>query len=261
MEQQRTIAFSEDGLQKIQERIEDLRLDLGAVVALLLDDSGQLLTDCGWHGDFDINAFLALVGNEMSAANAVVHLLRDDAAFDLHFHEGQKYEMYTARITDQIFLTLIFESRLNASGRVGMVWLTLRRAIAELRKQIQRASVKPGTAEDREMHNAINATLGEALSRIEDDPLLFNPKADAPRPSNPKSDVPPASAPTPDPPRRRTRWSTPNPLPPAEPPPPPITPPPPAERADSNRVLSYEEARALGLIGADDATENARENG
>lgn len=236
MEPQRTIAFSEEGLRKIQERIEDLRLDLGAVVALLLDDSGQLLTDCGWHGDFDINAFLALVGNEMSAANAVVHLLRDDAAFDLHFHEGQKYEMYTARITDQIFLTLIFESRLNASGRVGMVWLTLRRAIAELRKLLHRASIKRGTLEGREMHSAISATLGEALTRLEDDPLLFTPKPGvptAPAPSAPASPAPPESP----------------------------APAPPARSGDSNRVLSYEEARALGLIGADDAADNARENG
>jgi len=246
VKQQRAVAFSEEGLRKIQAQIEDLRLDLGAVVALLLDDSGQLLTDCGWRGDFDINAFLALIGNEMSAANAVVDLLRDDAAFDLHFHEGQKYEMYTARITDQVFLTLIFEARQNSSGRVGMVWLTLRRAITELRKQIQRASVKRGTAEDRAMHNAISATLGEALTRIEDDPLLFNPQTAAP-PAKPAPAPPRAT----EPPRRRTRWTTPNPPPPAEPPPPPTTPPP-AERADSNRVMTFEEARALGLIGGDD---------
>jgi hypothetical protein len=253
VEQQRAMAFSDDGLRKIQDRIEELRLDLGAVVALLLDDSGQLLTDCGWHGDFDINAFLALVGNEMSAANAVVDLLRDDAAFDLHFHEGQKYEMYTARITNQVFLTLIFEARQNASGRVGMVWLTLRRAIAEMRKLLNRATVRRGTAEGRAMHSAISATLDEALTRIEDDPLLFAPKPDAPPASKPKSDVPPAPAPAPEPPRRRTRWTTPN-------PPPPSNPSPPAEPADSNRVMSYEEARALGLIGADDAADNARES-
>jgi hypothetical protein len=60
-------------------------LNLGASVALLLDGAGQLPTDCGWHGDFDINVFLALLGYEMSVANVVVHLSRDEAAFDLHF--------------------------------------------------------------------------------------------------------------------------------------------------------------------------------
>jgi hypothetical protein len=247
--------LSEDGLHKIESRIEELRLDLGAVVALLLDDSGQLLTDCGWHGDFDINALLALIGNEMSAANAVVDLLRDDAAFDLHFHEGQKYEMYTARITNQIFLTLIFEARQNTSGRVGMVWLTLRRAITELRKLLTRATIRRGTAEDRAMHNAVSATLGEALTRIEDDPLLFSPKPTAP-PAKPAPEPPPAPGRA-EPPRRRTPWSTSN-LPRSEPPPP-QNPAPSAEPADSNRVLSYEEARALGLIGGDDAADNARE--
>lgn len=221
-----SLVLSEEGLQKIQTRIDELRLDLGAVVALLLDDSGQLLTDCGWRGDFDIEAFLALLSNEMSAANAVVHLLRDDAAFDLHFHEGQKYEMYTARITDQVFLSLIFEARQNASGRVGMVWLTLRRAIAELRKMLRRAALRPGTAEDRVLHNTVSAALGEAIEHIEDDPLL-RPKTETPAPPPPpRTDAP---APAPKLSRRHPRAD-----------------------ADANRVLSYDEARALGLIGGDE---------
>ena len=236
MSQSKTIVFSEEGLQKIQTKIDELRLDLGAVVALLLDDSGQLLTDCGWRGDFDIEAFLALISNEMSAANAVVHLLRDDAAFDLHFHEGQKYEMYTARISDQVFLTLIFEARQNASGRVGMVWLTLRRAIAELRKMLRRATIRPGSTEDRALHNTVSAVLDEALQQIEEDPLL-KPKAEPPH-AAPKPEVPPAKpdeAPAPKPTRRPTRSE------------------------DARRVLSYDEARALGLIGGDDAVDLPKE--
>lgn len=222
MAQSNVTMFSEEGLQKIQTRLDELRLDLGAVVALLLDDSGRLLTDCGWRGDFDIEAFLALVSNEMSAANAVVHLLRDDAAFDLHFHEGQKYEMYTARISDQVFLTLIFEARQGATGRVGMVWLTLRRAIAELRKMLRRATIRPGTVQDRALHNTVSAALGEAIQHIEDDPLL-QPKSSAPPPAKPE---PP---PAPKPLRRTARANV-----------------------DPNRVLSYDEARALGLIGGDE---------
>lgn len=222
MAQSNVTMFSEEGLQKIQTRLDELRLDLGAVVALLLDDSGRLLTDCGWRGDFDIEAFLALVSNEMSAANAVVHLLRDDAAFDLHFHEGQKYEMYTARISDQVFLTLIFEARQGATGRVGMVWLTLRRAIAELRKMLRRATIRPGAVQDRALHNTVSAALGEAIQHIEDDPLL-QPKSSAPPPAKPE---PP---PAPKPLRRTARANV-----------------------DPNRVLSYDEARALGLIGGDE---------
>lgn len=227
MKPSKTVIFSEDGLRKIQDRIEQVRLDLGAVVALLMDDAGELLTDCGWHGDFDMNAFLALVSNEMSAANAVVHLLRDDAAFDLHYHEGQKYEMYTVRISDQVFLTLIFESRQATSGRVGMVWLTLRRTIAELRKLLQQATIKPGSAENHEMHRTVSAVLDEALQQLDTDALL---KPQAPPAPPPKTDEPPAAKPHAPPSRLRRRTST----------------------DDAKRVLSYDEARALGLIGDDE---------
>ncbi|MCX7840077.1 MAG: hypothetical protein N2559_11570, partial [Anaerolineae bacterium] len=232
VKQSKAVVFSEDGLRKIQEHIEQVRLDLGAVVALLMDDAGELLTDCGWRGDFDINAFLALVSNEMSAANAVVHLLRDDAAFDLHYHEGQKYEMYTVRISDQVFLTLIFESRQATSGRVGMVWLTLRRTIAELRKLLQRAIIKPGSAENHEMHRTVSAVLDEALQQLDTDSFLKPKTAETPPPKTEEPPAPKTEAPRPRLLRRRASTDS---------------------TDDAKRVLSYDEARALGLIGDDDA--------
>jgi hypothetical protein len=235
VERQRTIAFSEEGLKIIQERIDGLRVDLGASVAMLLDESGQLLTDCGWHGDFDLNTFLALVGNEMSAANAVVHLLRDDAAFDLHYHEGQNYEMYTVRISDQVFFTMILERRSGTSSRVGMVWLTLRRAIAELRTLLNRATIKSGTRAGRAIRSTVSDALGEALNLLESDAFLSKPTAGVSPAVPAKPAHPPESATAP-------------------------APPPPAVSPDSRRVLTYEEARALGLIDMDDSSDNARES-
>lgn len=230
MEQQRTIAFSEEGLKIIQERVDNLRVDLGASVAILLDESGQLLTDCGWRGDFDLDTFLALVGNEMSAANAVVHLLRDEAAFDLHYHEGQNYEMYTVRITDQVFLTMILERRSGTSSRVGMVWLSLRRAIAELRILLNRATIKASSRTGRAIRSSISNTLGEAINLLESDDFLSKPTAGV-------SPPPPVPAKPARPPEHAAASA-----------------PPSAEPPDSRRVLTYEEARALGLIDMDDSS-------
>ncbi|MEW5717368.1 MAG: hypothetical protein AB1817_01955 [Chloroflexota bacterium] len=230
MAQNRAIAFSEDGLKIVQECVELLRVDLGASVGMLHDVSGQLLTDCGWHGDFDINTFLALLGNQLSASNAVVHLLRDEAAFDLHYHEGRHYEMYTVRISDQVFLTLILERRTSAAGHVGMVWLSLRRAITELRKLLNRATIKPGAAESKAIPGAISAALDDALNLLEGDRLLSQA---APNSSAEiKAELPELPA---------TRRS-------------------PVALADSSRVLTFEEARALGLINLDDLPDSARES-
>ena len=232
MAQNRAIVFSENGSRIIQECLETLRVDLGASVAMLHDVSGQLLTDCGWHGDFDINMFLALLGNQLSASNAVVHLLRDEAAFDLHYHEGENYEMYTVRIDDHIFLTLILERRTSAAGHVGMVWLGLRRAITELRKLLNRATIKPGTIEDKAIQSAISDTLDEALSLLEEDRLLSKAVPDSPPQVSVKTTGPSAS--------------------------PPLPASPPAAPIDSRRILSYEEARALGLIHMDDTTDKPK---
>jgi hypothetical protein len=231
----RSIVFSKDGLRVIQERIEGLRVDLGASVAMLLDASGQLLTDCGWRGDFDIDVFIALLGNQMAASNAVAHLLRDHGAFDLHYHEGQNYEMYTVRINDQIFLTLILERRAGTSSRVGMVWLALRRTITELRTLLNRATIKSGTRAGKAIRSTVSDVLGEALNLLEGDGFLSKPAAGA-------SPQVPAK-----PPNLPASFAVP-------------VPPPPDVADASTRVLSYEEARALGLIDMDDSTENVRKD-
>lgn len=136
--------YSEEGLSALQRRIEELRHDIGARGAMLLDQSGQLLTEAGRRGDFDTNTFLALLGNAMAAANQVAQMLQDEDSFDLHYHEGAQHEIFTARINGQILLCLLLD-RTRTSSRVGMVWLSLRRTAADLRELLaQDMMVRPG---------------------------------------------------------------------------------------------------------------------
>lgn len=225
--------LSKSGLEKIQSQIEILRRDLGATGAMVFDGSGRLLIEGGHHPDLDPATFLALLGNAMSAANAVVHLLRDEGAFDLHFHEGQSYEMYTSRISDDVFLTLTFE-RGAGTSRVGMVWLTLRRAILELRALTQDARVKPGSVEDREIKRAITQSLDEALNLLDGD-MLSTSSGASPKPKD---------------------------LPSAKPAPPPADAPgaamphlSPSELDAAQPTISFDEARRLGYIKFDDLDE------
>ncbi len=158
----RLVAFSEHGLRAIQQRIESLRIDVGALGVMLLDQSGQLLTECGHRGDFDATAFLALLGNAMAAANEVVRMLKDQEAFDLLFHEGRNYEIYAARINDQMLLAILLGKNENNS-RVGMVWLYLRRAISEIRELLTKAMVVSGAPGNEDIRAAVNSALDEAL--------------------------------------------------------------------------------------------------
>ncbi|MBI5649850.1 MAG: response regulator [Chloroflexi bacterium] len=204
----RLVAFSEEGLRATRSKMEHLCADLGASGALLSDPAGQLILESGRHGDFELGTFLALLGNAMAASNQLIHSLQDEASFNLHYHEGKNYEMYTTRIGDQIFLTLIFDRQGGGQGRVGMIWIALRRARTEIRAALEHAVVAPTARSETKI-------------------------ADAPAHSNPA------------PPRPRAAR---DPQPSVDDDPLPVSPIAEAEVG----VLSYEQARALGLINLDD---------
>ena len=201
MEHDHLMAFSKDGLKTIQDHIENLRVDLGAAGVILFDQSGQLLTECGEHGDLDVATFLSLLGNAMSASNEVIHLLRDEAAFDLHFHEGHNFDLHTARISDRIFITLIFE-RHTGSSRVGMVWISLRRAVTELRSLLKKATIESGSAESDQIKTAVSDAVDETLGLF--DEAILPGKTPDKTPRLPSRETPPPPyLPEPPPPRRR----------------------------------------------------------
>ncbi len=167
--------LSEAGQAAIRKCIETLRQDTDACNALLLDRSGELLAESGQRGEFDTRAFLAALGNTMVVTNAVSEILGDAAAFDLHFHEGEKYEIYSARVNPQVYLSLLLE-REDTNGRIGMVWLYLRRAVTDLRQLLLRDS---GETEET-VGNAIEGLaqrVDAAAPRSVLSPSIEDPKA------------------------------------------------------------------------------------
>lgn len=253
----RLIAFSEEGLQTIQTRLERLRMDVDALGIHLFDQSGQLLTQTGQAGEFDATAFRALLGNTMSAASEVSRILHDDETFDLHFHEGKNYEVYAAQISAQVFLAVLIK-RQGSASRIGMVWLYLRRAIAELRALVKQAQSVQTSPFNNELITGMASALDEALG-LDGSLDAEEMSIDAPTPPKQRArraadfDLDAFLQANP-PPRRRARAApradvaTPNEssgsssatqLP-----------------TDSNTVLTYEQARALGLINLDDPSDS-----
>lgn len=245
----RMIVFSEQGLQTIQERLERLRTDAEAVGAFLFDQSGQLLTQTGQTGEFDGTAFRALLGNTMSAASELDHILQDDEGFDLHFHEGKQYEVYATQISPQVFLALLIERQRNAS-RIGMVWLYLRRAIAELRTLVKQAHVEDAvTVLDADLVAGVADALDQALGL--DDAVSETPTPQAPPPLHRarRAEFDLDAFLQANPPRRRARKTAPHEEEPSKTESSANVPSTPDH--DPNTVLSYEEARALGLVNLD----------
>jgi two-component system response regulator (stage 0 sporulation protein F) len=226
------IAFSQDGLSAIQKRMEDLRRDVAALGVMLLDQSGQLLAETGQRGDFDTDTFLALLGNAMAAANEVAHMLKDDRAFDLHFHEGGRYEIYTVRITDQVSLCLAL-SRHETSSRIGMVWLYLRRAITDLRELLNQATIAGSAQLETDQRSAVGEALEQAALLADDLGKTPSPADEGEAAEKTASSV--KAGETPD----------------AATEPREAQPPPASSPETGEELFSLEEARARGLIGQD----------
>lgn len=235
----RLIAFSEQGLRSIQERMELLRTDVNGLGVQLLDQSGQLLTATGQYGAFDATAFLALLGNTMTAANETSRILHDDEAFDIHYHEGKNYEIYAAQISEQVFLSLILERYGGVAGRIGMVWMYLRRAIAELRTLLKMAIVLGSAGLGTGLESAVDTALDEMFAPEQPpEPTIV---ADSPVPKRRKT----YDFSKPLPAKKKPKESNNDPVPA------PNAPPANSQKPSLNQVLTYDQARALGLIDLD----------
>ena len=70
------MVFSEEGLQAIQRRLEQLLVDTDAVSVVLPDWSGQLLVECGRRVESQTDVLFALLGNSMAAVTEVARLLK-----------------------------------------------------------------------------------------------------------------------------------------------------------------------------------------
>ncbi len=114
-------------------RCEQLRMDVGAVGVQVIDRAGRIVTECGQRGSFDVDAFMAFLGSAMAAINKASDLLQEDESFDLHLHQGKKYDIYTVRVSEEVILSMTLDRRGANAGSLGMAWISLRRAIGEIR--------------------------------------------------------------------------------------------------------------------------------
>ena len=167
--------LSEQGLQALQKRLEQLRADTGALNVLLPDWSGQLLVECGQQRESHTDVLLALLGNSMAAATEVARRLNEEDGFDLHYHEGKHFEVYAAMLSDTIFLALLFDRRAGGS-RIGLVSLYMRRAMEDLRGLLSNALLEPSQAW------GLQPDLASAMRDALDDSFDLAPPGN--RPSN-----------------------------------------------------------------------------
>ena len=125
------LVLSGERFDRIAQRLNDLRYEVGAQCILLADITGQLITSVGLTDEVAPPTLTALMGGRFAADFEITRHLREDRSFNLHYHEGVRYDIYSTNVGDQLFLALVFDRRMGAS-RIGMVWLYTKRAIQDL---------------------------------------------------------------------------------------------------------------------------------
>jgi len=125
------VVLPDERLERLTQRLNDLRYEVGAQCILLADMSGQLVVEAGLAEGIGPSTLTALMSGGFANEFEINRHLREDRSFNLHYHEGTRYDIYSSNVGDALFLTLAFDRRMGAS-RIGMVWLYTKRAIQDL---------------------------------------------------------------------------------------------------------------------------------
>ncbi len=217
------VVLSDESFETITRQLESLRGEIGARCIFLADMLGQRLVEVGVTEGLDTATLLSLLAGGFAATGELARHFGSGQAANLNFHEGTRYEIYSATVNDNLFLAMVYDRKVQAS-RIGLVWLYTRRATERL------LSVLSGAAAPA---RSLGANFGASLMAELDTLFPGTPSAEAPARATQPGPPAPAGSDRPKP---------------AAPPQPAVTPD--LEGSESQELLSIEDAIARGLIPA-----------
>ena len=161
-------SLSDESFEAITRQLEDLRRETGAQCAFLADMLGQRLVEVGDTTGLDIAALLSLLAGSFATAGELARHFGSGQAVNFNFHKGTRYEIYSANVGDNLFLSMLYERRVQ-TGRIGLVWHYTRRTIERL---LSIPSIVNAAAPVR----SLEANSGSSLT-AELDTVLAEPEA------------------------------------------------------------------------------------
>jgi CheY-like chemotaxis protein len=182
------MAFSDTSFEALAAELEKLRIDLGAFCILLSDMLGQRIVEVGTTEGLDVTTLLTLLAGGFATTGELARQLGtgEEEAVNFNFHEGKRYEIYSASLTQDLFLVILYDRRVQRS-RIGAVWHYTSRALETLKPLVARIDMG-GMTED--LDEDFGASLMQEL-----DALLGGEESPAPSPPPPKPRRPAPPAP------------------------------------------------------------------
>ena len=118
-------------LEHAIQRLQDLRFEVGAQVVWLADRAGHVLAEAGMIERVVPAEMVEVVNRSFDSSLQLVQQLREDRSFNLVYHEGARFDIYSSNIDHERFIVLVFDRR-QGPNRIGIVWLYTKRAVQDL---------------------------------------------------------------------------------------------------------------------------------
>jgi predicted regulator of Ras-like GTPase activity (Roadblock/LC7/MglB family) len=126
-------AIFEEDYWAINNVLDDLLRSSRASNVVLIDRTGQLVSQCGPEVDFDLTSFASLCAADFEANYQLAKLI-GERDFSTLFHQGAHESMYLAKIAKGVVLVVLF----SKSTTLGLVRLRVKRAVEELNTILER---------------------------------------------------------------------------------------------------------------------------
>jgi CheY-like chemotaxis protein len=179
---QDVLILSDDQADTVAKCLADLRFEVGAQCILLADIAGQIVANVGRTEDLDLTALVSLVGGGFAAAFEMARYLGESQARTLNYHDGDRYDIYSSNVNDNLFVVLLFDKRPQAGrsaahrSRIGMVWLYTRRALEQLHRVVSDATwIQASELVDADFGTLLSDSLDQFLVEGDADSLAVSP--------------------------------------------------------------------------------------
>ena len=133
-------SFREEDLKVITGLMSGLLRETSVRSLLLVDRTGQIVTNVGEAPQFDTQAFASLTAADFSANDQLAKMIGEHE-FSSLFHQGEKESMYLADVARRVILVALFDNQTT----LGLVRLKVKATVEDLTKVFEDMFQRAGT--------------------------------------------------------------------------------------------------------------------
>ena len=103
----------EEDIRRLDETLREFLAQTDALVALVIDKGGFLLTHQGQAGEFDLTTIGALSSGAFMASQTIAGLV-NEKDFNHTLQQGEQFSMFTMNVDEHCLLVVIFTAKSGA---------------------------------------------------------------------------------------------------------------------------------------------------